>query len=101
LIDIKLAKVVPTWRNGRIGQGEVARRLDRFMSIEDLLTDIGLYRSSVEFPFISDHVPVLLQLELPPAYKIYPFKFNAQWLNDKYFVNIFIKVWNDLVFLTE
>jgi endonuclease/exonuclease/phosphatase family metal-dependent hydrolase len=60
LIDIKPTKVVPTWRNGRIGQGAVARRLDRFLVSEDLLTDIGLYRSWVEFPFISDHAPVLL-----------------------------------------
>jgi hypothetical protein len=40
-------------------------------------------------------------LDLPPTYKIYPFKFNAQWLNDKEFVDIVIKVWNDPVFLTE
>jgi hypothetical protein len=99
LIDIKPTKVVPTWRNGRIGQGAVARRLDRFLVAEDLLNDTGLYRSWVEFPYISDHAPVLLQLDLPPAYKIYPFKFNVQWLNDKGFMDIVFKVWNDLIFL--
>jgi hypothetical protein len=66
LIDIKPTKLVPTWRNGHIGQGAIARRLDRIMVSEDLLTEVGIYRSWVEFPFISDHAPILLQLELPP-----------------------------------
>jgi len=68
---------------------------------EDLLIDIGLYRSWVEFPYISDHAPILLQMELPPAYKIYPYKFNAQWIIEKEFVDIVIKAWNDPIFLTE
>jgi len=101
LIDIKLTKLIPTWRNGRTGQGVVARRLDRILISEDLLTDIGLYRSWVEFPCISYHVPVILQLELPPAYKISPYKFNAQWLNDKDFVDLVFKIWKDLIFLSE
>jgi exonuclease III len=85
LIDIKPTKLVPTWRNGRLGQEAISRRLDRVLVSEDLLIDVGFYRSWVEFPYISDHAPVLLQLELPPAFKIYPFKFNEQWLNEKEF----------------
>jgi hypothetical protein len=68
---------------------------------KDLLIDIGLYRSWVEFPYISDHAPILLQMELPPAYKISPYKFNAQWIIEKEFVDIVIKVWNDPIFLSE
>jgi hypothetical protein len=101
LIDIKPNKLVSTWRNGSTGQDAVARRLDRFIVAEDLLLDIGLYRSWVEFPFISDHVPVLLQLDLPPVYKTYPFKFNPQWIKDPEFVNIVLKLLNDPIFLTE
>jgi hypothetical protein len=35
------------------------------------------------------------------TYKIYPYKFNAQWLNDKDFVDLVFKVWKDPVFLSE
>jgi len=71
------------------------------MFAKDLINDTGLYSSWVEFPYISDHAPVLLQLDLPPSYKIYPFKFNVQWLTDKGFMDIVFKAWNDLIFLTK
>jgi hypothetical protein len=88
LIDIKPTKLIPTWRNGRCGQEAIARRLDRVLVSEDLLSDVGHYRSWVELPFISDHAPVFFQLDLPPLYKAYPFKLNAQWLKDQDFVDL-------------
>jgi hypothetical protein len=101
LVDIKPPKLVPTWRNGRSGQDAIARRLDRILVSDDLLTEVGIYRSWVEFPFFSDHAPIFLQLDLPPDYKIYPFKFNAHWLDEKDFGNLVIKVWKDPGFLSE
>jgi endonuclease/exonuclease/phosphatase family metal-dependent hydrolase len=58
LIDIKAPKMMPTWRNGRTGQQAIARRLDRVMVSEELLTKIGIYRTWVGFPFFSDHAPI-------------------------------------------
>jgi hypothetical protein len=37
LIDIEPVKVVPTWRNGRLGTNAIWKRLDRFLVSEDLL----------------------------------------------------------------
>jgi hypothetical protein len=42
LIDIKQAKLVPTWRNGRSGHEAIARRLDRCLVSEGLLYVVGL-----------------------------------------------------------
>jgi hypothetical protein len=70
------------------------------MVSEDLLNVIGLYSSWVEFPFISYSV-YPLQLESPSNYKIYPFKFNLQWLTEEGFVELVFKVWNDQMFMTE
>jgi hypothetical protein len=50
LIDVKPTKLVPTWRNGRTGVEAVARRLDRCIVAEDLLLEVGVYRSWVEYP---------------------------------------------------
>jgi endonuclease/exonuclease/phosphatase family metal-dependent hydrolase len=69
LIDIAPGKLVPTWRNSRVGTDYIAKRLDRALISEDLLDSVGIYRSWVEYPFISDHAPILLQLDLPPTYK--------------------------------
>jgi hypothetical protein len=62
---------------------------------------VGLFRSWVEYPYISDHAPVLVQLEIPPIYKAYPFKLNAHWLHDVDYVDLVHKIWKDPIFLTE
>jgi hypothetical protein len=89
------------WRNGRTGVDSISKRLDRVLLSEDILASVGLYRSWVEYPFVSDHAPVLLQLEITPLFKAYPFKFNSQWLSEKEFNCIVHSVWNDQKFLKE
>jgi hypothetical protein len=63
LVDIKPTKLKPTWRNGRSGQDAIARRLDRVLVSEALLSVAGNYRSWVESPFVSDHAPICFQME--------------------------------------
>ena len=82
LVDIKPTKLVPTWRNSRSGQNALARRLNIFLVYEGMLSTVGLSRSWVEYPYISYHSPILIQLEKSPLYKAFPFKFNALWLRD-------------------
>jgi len=77
LIDLHLDKLTSTWCNVRSGTDFIAKRLDRFMVSEGLLLNIKLYRSWVEFPFVLDHAPILLQLENTTQPKAYPFKFNS------------------------
>jgi len=101
LIDINPAKLVPTWRNGHRGKKVIARRLDRVIISEDLLSIAGLYRSWVELPFISDHVPAFFKMDLPLNLKAYPFKLNTQWLNDQEFMDLVQKVWKDPGFISE
>jgi hypothetical protein len=93
--------VVPTWRNGHRGREVITRRLDRVLVSEDLLSSTGLYMSWVELPFISDHAPIVFQMNLPPCYKASPFKLNAQWMEDPTFVDLVHTVWKDPIFLSE
>jgi len=74
--------VVSTWRNGHSGNDSIVERLDMFLISEELLTSVGIYRSWVKYPFVSDHALVLLQLEISPLFKAYPFKLNSQWMLD-------------------
>jgi len=55
----------------------------------------------VEYPFISDHAPILLQSNLPPVYKAFPFKFNPMWSHETGFSLLLQKVWRDPKYLTE
>jgi endonuclease/exonuclease/phosphatase family metal-dependent hydrolase len=76
LVDVKPAEVVPTWCNCRFGVDGIQKILDRVYSSAELLNDLALFRSWVELPFISDHAPVLFQLDYGFKSVSYPFKFN-------------------------
>lgn len=67
----------------------------------DLLLNIRLYRLWVAFPFVSDHAPNLFQLENMTLPKAYPFKFNSQWLLDKYFNSLVHQRWLEPKYLQE
>jgi endonuclease/exonuclease/phosphatase family metal-dependent hydrolase len=63
LVDVEPTKLLPTWRNGRCGKDYIAKRLDRFL-LDERLVSVGLrYRSWVCNYKISDHMPVILHLE--------------------------------------
>jgi hypothetical protein len=44
LVDVALAELVPTWCNGRLGDSSIAKRLDRFFVVEDLIGPAMRYR---------------------------------------------------------
>jgi hypothetical protein len=37
LFDIEPTKLKPTWRNNRVGEDSIAKRLDRFLIVDSLL----------------------------------------------------------------
>jgi hypothetical protein len=55
----------------------------------------------VEYSFISDHAPIILQLETVSRYKTYPFKLNPLWVLDKDYKKLFYQVWKDLKYNIE
>jgi hypothetical protein len=101
LIGIAPRKVVSTWQNGRSGVDLIAKSLDRIFISEDFLTLFGIYRSLVEYPFISDYTPILLQLEFPPLYNAYHFKLNPQWILDQGFIVMVQNLWIDPKYLGQ
>jgi hypothetical protein len=101
LVDLRPDKVVPTWRNGRLEAHVISKILDKYIISEGLLSSSGLYHSWVEYPFISDHAPIILQLEIFPKYRAYPFKLNPLWLIDKDYKEIVHQVWKDPKFNSE
>jgi len=101
LIDIFPGTLMLTWRNGHVGNEAISKRLDRALILEDILASMGVYRAWVEFPYISDHVPIVLQLDSTLTFKSFPFKFNPLWLKENLFVEFVQKIWRDPKFLVE
>jgi len=60
---MELIKLLPTWRNGRCGKDSIAKRLDRFL-LDERMISVGLrFRSWVCNYKILDHMSVILHLE--------------------------------------
>jgi len=72
---------------------EIHKRLDMAFVSESLLCDAVGYRSWVELPFVSDHAPVILQLDYGYKPVAYPFKFNPTCLQEESFCDLVRVVW--------
>lgn len=93
LIDVPMNKPLPTWRNRRVGEAALARRLDRFIMKGSLIQQLHHYKQWVGSGGISDHSPIYLEI-LGPHYKPKaPFKFNHVWLQDPTYVRIVTDFW--------
>lgn len=88
LIDVPMIKILPTWRNRRIGEAALARRLDRFIMKGSMFRQIHLYKQWVGFGSISDHYPIYLELSGPNKKPKAPFKFNHGWLQDPSYIKL-------------
>jgi hypothetical protein len=53
----------PTWRNKRSGSVALAKRLDKFIVSNWVLTKIGRYKAWVGMEGSSNYQPILLQLD--------------------------------------
>jgi hypothetical protein len=98
LVDVVPVEVVPTWCNGRSGDDGIEKRLDQIYVVEDLITSSMRYRTWVEYPFMSNHALVLLQLGVGVPVVTHPFKLNPVWLREESFAIMVREVWNDSQF---
>jgi hypothetical protein len=98
LVDVAPTELVPMWRNGRIGDSSIAKRLERFFVAEDLIGPAMRYISCVESPFFFDHAPIILQLDIGLQATTHTFKFNPFWLRDDSFAKLASEVWFDARF---
>ena len=76
LIDVPMIKPLPTWRNRRVGEAALARRLDRFLIKVPLLQKLSRYRKWVGSGGIFDHSPIFLKILGSHNKPRPPFKFN-------------------------
>jgi hypothetical protein len=93
-VDVKPSEVVPTWRNGRFGVDGIQKILDRVYASEELLNESAYFRSWVELPFISDHAPMIFQLDYDIKSVHFPFKFNPKLLYDDSFDKLVQEEWS-------
>ena len=93
LVDLSSNCLGPTWRNGRVGEAGICKRLDRFLLSDHLLPCLDFYRSWVSPSDVSDHYPICLEWGQGLVLQCYPFKFNKAWLMEDDFTPLVESSW--------
>lgn len=75
-IDICPCKIWPTWDNGRSGNDNITKRLDRFLLQEQVVERLGVVQSNIVDNFISNHRPIILGWCCGDIRVWMPFKIN-------------------------
>ena len=88
-MDLVLSVILPTWSNRRVGCENICKRLDRLLVSTDFLDCDLHFRQWVGCGGDSDRQPVFLQLLNKDVRPHSPFKFNANWLLNEYFLSLF------------
>jgi hypothetical protein len=61
LTDLDPILLKPTWRNNRVGEDGVAKRLDHFLIVDSLLEKQLTMKQWIGYGGISDHYPIFLE----------------------------------------
>ena len=93
-MDVAPPTIGPTWRNGRISEEGICKRLDRYLISKDLLPSLGAYRTWIKCSNLLDHFPICLEWNSPKGPFDYPFKFNRSWLENPEFIDWFLRWWS-------
>eukprot|EP00253_Pinus_taeda_P010409 PITA_10409 len=94
LVDIPTNKPLPTWRNRRVRDVALARRLDHSLIKVPLMNQLHHYKQRVGLGGIFDHSPIYLEVFGPHPKPKAPFKFNHVWLQDPEYINMVSEFWN-------
>ena len=97
LVDIAPLSVGPTWRNGRVGEDGICKRLDHFLFSSYLVPELNKHRVWAHPSDISNHFPIYLEWNTREGPHNYLFKFNRSWLSDSDFTQMVKRIWPVLV----
>jgi hypothetical protein len=81
ILDIEPVKLKPTWRNNRVGEDNIAKRLDHFLIKDTLLEKSFQLKQLIGHRGISNHYLIFLEIRTRLDKPSSPFKFNRTWLN--------------------
>jgi hypothetical protein len=93
LIDVPPIKLCPTWRNNRVGEERIAKRLDCFLFSKSLLSGQLHFQQWVGSGGHSDHYPILLELARGMRKPATPFKCNSKWFKEESFIEMVKELW--------
>jgi len=78
-----------------LGLDRVAKRLNRFLVAGELVDRMGQFTCWNSLDYISDHLPISLQIDFDYKRLNYPLKFNRIWQEDKEFRLVVEAYWNN------
>lgn len=95
LVDVHLKSGAFTWNNRRVGERQIASRLDRFLISESILLEGVIVESDILPSGGSDHWPISLIATIEGTLRNNPFRFEKFWLNHLDFTQLVEKRWHE------
>ena len=93
LFYLEPIKLVPKWRFFHNNEEAIAKRLDRFLVSESLLSGNYFWKTWVSKGGLFGHHPILVSILDEGKLKLSPFSFNPIWLKEEYFCVMVAKNW--------
>jgi hypothetical protein len=97
LIELEPQKLTQTLRSGRKGNELVAKRLEIFLISKGMIDYQWKFKSLVVLGGISDHIPIVLEIDKKNPHSPSPTKFNHDRLLEEDFKRIILSSWSPLV----
>jgi hypothetical protein len=93
MIDVDPLKLRPTWRNMKIGEDKIEKRIDHFLVSESFVDGPFQFCQWVGNGGESNHFPIFLEVVGGPQKPPNPFKFNSEWLKHEGFIKLVKEKW--------
>ncbi|GAV83754.1 RVT_1 domain-containing protein, partial [Cephalotus follicularis] len=93
LEDLMSTGCMYTWNNRRMGDGAIAKKLDRALGNWQWFKSLGDSYAHFHPPGISDHSPITIQMRAWHQFRGRPFKFLNHWANDVLFLHVVAQEW--------
>jgi hypothetical protein len=93
LVDIVPIKLIPSWRNKRVGEEYIAKILDWFLIVGKMIESPLLCKQWIGCGGESDHHPIFLEVAGRSQKPVIPFKFNSTWIKDEDFISLVNHTW--------
>jgi hypothetical protein len=77
-----------TWRNKRVGDHRVEKRINCFLVIEKMMEVCTQIRQWVGYGGEYYHSPIFLEIAIGIRKPAIPFKFNSKWLKEESFLSL-------------
>jgi hypothetical protein len=96
LFEMEPTNLVQIWKNDTKGKDLVAKITDIILILEEMIENMWSFKLRLVVGGISDHMPILLEIDTKGSKTPSLMNFNHVWLNEKEYERLVWKTWTHM-----